>query len=156
MEVPKFPTPKNQNLIAWFEVFNQYEKYMDKDTILIGHSLGSAFILNLLEKKNKKVKSAYLISPYYKLIGNDYFDTISKTFMKKFKWELIKKNCNNFFVYHSDNDIYLPVSISEELTNKLNGELKIIKDGGHLNKKAGFTKFEVLLEDIKMFLEKDL
>ena len=154
--VPKFPTPKNQTLENWQKAFENYKKDLNENSILIGHSLGCAFILNLLEKENKKIKAAFLVAAYYKFIDNDYFDTISKTFMHDFRWELIKKNCENFFIYHSDNDMYQPVSMAHELTKNLNAKLKIIRNAGHFNQKSGYVEFEILLEDIKRLTAKDL
>jgi len=154
--VPAFPTPKNQTLGEWYKVFEEYKKYVNEYSILVGHSLGCAFILNLLEKSNVKIKAAFLVAAYCKLINNDYFDTISRSFMKDFEWKKIKNNCNNFFVYHSDNDMHLPTVMAEDLSKNLDGNLKIIKNGGHLNEKSGYTKFDILLNDIKSFIEKDL
>ena len=148
--VPKFPTPKNQNLESWLKVFNEYKKYLDKNSILIGHSLGCAFILSLLERLNIRIKAAFLVAGFIDFIGNDYFDTINRTFIKKkFDWEKIRKNCKYFFAYSSDNDHYMPLSMGEELAKKLNAKLKIIKNAGHFNEKSGYLKFEILLEDVK-------
>jgi len=51
--VPKFPTPKGQSLTSWLKAFKPYEKYIDKETIFVGHSLGPVFILRLLEKRKE-------------------------------------------------------------------------------------------------------
>src|SRR3989344_5672665 len=153
--VPKFPTPKNQNLESWLKVFNEYKKYLDKNSILIGHSLGCAFILSLLERLNIRIKAAFLAAGFIGFIGNEYFDTINKTFIEKnFDWEKIRKNCKCFFVYGSDNDHYIPLPMGEELAEKLNAKLKIIKNAGHFNEKSGYTKFEILLNDIKKIIAK--
>ena len=54
--VPKFPTPLDQSLESWLRVFSHYEDKINEETVLIGHSLGTAFILNYLEKTSKKIK----------------------------------------------------------------------------------------------------
>ena len=152
--IPKFPTPEKQTMKKWLKAFENYGKYLNEDSIVVGHSLGYAFILNLLE--NKKIRAAFLVAAYYKFIGNDYFDTISKTFMKSFDWEKIKGNCGKFFIYHSDNDMYQPLSMAHGLTDNLNARLKIIKNAGHFNEKSGYVKFEALLHDLKRLVAKDL
>ena len=102
--VPQFPTPNNQNLKNWNKVFLRYEKYVDEDTILIGHSLGALFIMNILE--NYKVKACYLVGGFLGLLGVKKFDIINKTITnRKFNFKKIKKNCKIFFVYNSDNDL---------------------------------------------------
>ena len=146
--VPKFPTPFNQSLESWLKVFSNYENNINEETVLIGRSLGAAFILNYLEKRNEKIKAAFLIAGYHKLLNNQFYE-LNKSFVyKEFDWEKIKENCGKFFVISSDNDEYIPLETSKELANLLHAELKIIHNGGHLNKKAGFEKFPQLLDAI--------
>ena len=60
--IPQFPTPENQTLEMWMEAFGNYEKELNSDTLLIGHSLGGAFLLRLLEKSIPRAKAAFFIS----------------------------------------------------------------------------------------------
>lgn len=144
--VPKFPTPIDQTRESWLRIISKYEKKMNNETVLIGHSLGAAFILDYIEQTNKKIKAAFLVAGYHKLINNE-FDELNKTFVgRKFDWNKIKQNCGKFFVIASDNDPYIPLEINKELARFVNAELKIIHNGGHLNKKAGFDMFPELLD----------
>lgn len=148
--VPEFPTPKNQSLENWLDVFKNYEQYLNKDTTVIGHSLGAAFILNILEKLNHPIKSAFLVSGFLGLLNNPEFDELNKTFtIKPFNWDKIKNNCTRFYVINSDNDPYVPIEKGEELAEKLNVRLDIIKNAGHINSESGYDKFKLLLEKIK-------
>ena len=47
--IPKFPTPAGQTLTNWTKVFKPYLSEIDEDSIFIGHSLGPAFIMSILE-----------------------------------------------------------------------------------------------------------
>ncbi len=70
--VPDFPTPENQSLDKWMKLFDDnYLSKVNEDTIFIGHSLGSAFILSVLEKINKKVKACYFVSGFIGLLNNE-------------------------------------------------------------------------------------
>jgi len=145
--VPKFPTPENQNLESWLRIFKDYEKCVDDDSILIGHSLGAAFILTILE--NHKAKAAFLVAGFTGLLGIS-FDNVNKTISdKKFNFQKIKENCRKFFIYSSDNDPYVPLDKGKELARNLESELKIVESAGHFNEKAGYKQFPLLLEDIK-------
>lgn len=151
--VPKFPTPLDQSLESWNRVFLNYEDKISEETVLIGHSLGAAFILNYLEKTGKKVKAVILVAGFHKLLGSKY-DEINKTFIgKDFDWGKIKSSCNNFFVFASDNDEYIPVEVGEELAKNLSAEFNIVRGGGHLNKKDGYDTFPLLLETIIIEVE---
>ena len=153
--VPKFSTPLNQSLENWMRAFSQYEDNINEETVLIGHSLGATFILNYLEKTNKKIKAAYLVAGFYKLIESQY-DELNKSFLdKEFDWEKIKNNCGKFFVFASDNDEYIPFEVSKELADKLGAEFNIVPNGGHLNKDAGYYEFQLLLECIIIDLEQE-
>ena len=146
--VPKFPTPLDQSLESWNRVFSNYESKINEETVLIGHSLGVAFILNYLEKTNKKIKAAILVAGFHKPLGIQY-DEINKTFVdKQFNWEKIKNSCGKFIIFASDNDEYIPLEIGQELSQSLNAEFNIVHDGGHLNKKVGYDNFPLLLETI--------
>ena len=151
--VPQFPTPENQSLDNWNKIFADYENEIDDDTIFVGHSLAPAYLLSVLERVNQPIKGAFFISGCLRLLGDTTFDSINKTFVdKEFDWLKIKQNCRQFFVYHSDNDPYVPEECANELAGKLGLEPKIIKNAGHFNKAAGYIKFEMLLDDIKSLL----
>jgi len=151
--VPKFPTPENQSLDNWMKTFDEsYLSKVDEDTIFIGHSLGPAFILSVLEKidLSKPIRACFFVSGFLGLLGNKEFDDVNKTFTdKKFDWNKIKKNCEKFYVFHSDNDPYVSLEKAKELAKKLNTKIILVKNAGHFNKSSGYIKFELLLEKIK-------
>ena len=98
--VPRFPTPQNQSLESWLKAFEKYRQHLGKDSVLVGHSLGPAFILNLLETTKKPVKACFFVAGFVGSLGNPKFDDLNSTFeAKELKWENIKKNCNRFFVF---------------------------------------------------------
>ncbi|MBU0760931.1 MAG: alpha/beta hydrolase [Nanoarchaeota archaeon] len=150
--VPEFPTPNNQSLDNWMKVFDDfYSSEVGEDSIFIGHSLGPAFILSILERLNIKVKACFFVSGFLGLLGNPEFDEVNKTFIaKEFDWERIRKNCENFYVYHSDNDPYVSLEKAKELAEKLGTEVIIVKNAGHFNESSGYLKFELLLKDIEI------
>jgi hypothetical protein len=114
----------------------------------VGHSLGPAFILHLLERH--KVKSAFFISGFVGKLNHPDFDLINDTFVNHhFDWQKIRSNCSTFQIYHSDNDPYVPLDRAEEIARFLEIKVKIIKNAGHFNKAAGYTTFPLLLEEIK-------
>jgi len=147
--IPEFSTPENQSLDKWtFEFSDGYGGLVDEDSILIGHSLGPAFILSLLEKLNipKPLKACFFVSGFLGLLNNEEFDKINKTFTtKEFDWKKIKQNCEKFHIIHSDNDPYVPLEKAKELAVKLDSEVKVIPQAGHFNESSGYTSFPELL-----------
>jgi len=152
--VPKFPTPEGQSLENWLKVFDDYRRYLDKDTIVVGHSLGPAFLLNVIEKLDTPIRAAFFVAGFVGLLGNSVFDEINKSFVDRaFDWKKIKQNCQKFYIFHSDNDPYVPLGKAEELARNLGTEVILVKNAGHFNEKAGYIKFDLLLEKIKSELK---
>lgn len=148
--VPKFPTPEGQSLKNWLKVIDEYK--IGKDDILVGHSIGAGFVLRLLEKY--KVKAAFLIAGFLGKLNNAEVDRINSSFFKDpFDWQKIRSNCKHIFIINSDDDPYVPVDQAEHLAEHLNVAAIIIKNAGHFNKVAGYLKFELLLKEIRAFLQ---
>ncbi|PIT87381.1 MAG: hypothetical protein COU31_03215 [Candidatus Magasanikbacteria bacterium CG10_big_fil_rev_8_21_14_0_10_40_10] len=144
--VPQFPTPENQTLDNWLAVLDKYKKYLTPDMVFIGHSLGVAFTLSVLEKY--PAKAAFLVAGF-DCPPKNQFDESMKTFTeKKFDWNKIKSNCQNFMVFHSDNDPYVKLETGQKLADDLGVKLTLVKNAGHFNSAAGYDKFELLLEKI--------
>ena len=151
--IPNFPTPENQSLESRLKVFEEYKKYFNQDTILIGHSLWSPFLLSILEILEQPVKACFLISGFTGLLGNSEFDELNKTFTtKEFNRAKIKEKCEKFVVINSDNDPYVPLEKGKILAKNLGTELTILHKAGHINKESGYTEFNFLLEKIKEIL----
>ena len=152
--IPQFPTPKNQTLGNWLQVLKNYERFYNKNTILVGHSLGGAFLLRVLEKYNVKIKAAFLIAAPIGILPIKNYEA-DKLFLGKtfgFDFGKIKNHCRKFFVFHSDNDPYVSLRNGEKLSKELNTKLIFIPNAGHFNTSAGYTKFEALFEKIKNIL----
>lgn len=149
--LPKFPTPENQSLESWLRVFLEYDRNLDEDSIVIGHSLGVAFLLNVLERmEEKQIKTAFFVAGFTGALNDPKFDMINKTFAdRRFDWKKIRKHCRKFFVFSSDNDPYVPPLKGKELAENLGAEMIVVKGAGHFNEKSGYTRFELLLEKIK-------
>lgn len=151
---PRFPTPENQSLESWMNVFEPYKQYLNQDTIMIGHSLGCPFILDLLEITDVKIKAAFLVAPFASLLGFEYGDNLNKTFVdKKFYWEKIRQNCDEFYVYYSDNDPYVTEQTAMDVLKNVQGIDCKVCNAGHFNKKAGYIEFEKLLKDIEAVIK---
>ncbi len=144
---PKFPTPEGHNLENWLSILKDYE--VDEDTILVGHSMACAFVLSVLEKLDKPVKACFFVAGWTGLL-NDPLDELNKTFVdRNFDWEKIKQNCKKFVLFSSDNDPYVSLDLGKKLASDVGGELTVVKGAGHFNAKAGYLKFDLLLDKIK-------
>lgn len=144
--IPQFPTPENQNLKRWTEVFEKYKYLINEDTIFIGHSIAPAFILSILENINVKIKGSILVAGFVELLNNEMFDKINKTFVEKeFNWEAIRNNCEQFYVLQSKDDPYVDFLKGVNLANQLKTFPIPYENAGHFNSESGFTTFKDIL-----------
>ncbi len=150
--VPRFPHPKNHTLADWLNVLKKYEKYMNEETILVGHSLGGLFLLRVLERLEKPVAAAFLVAAPIGLKTIKYYVSDEKFSGFEFDWANIKNKAKHFTVYHSDDDPYVSKRNGEGLAKHLGVDLTFIPNAGHFNTESGYTKFDQLLEDIKKIL----
>ena len=148
--VPKFPTPENQSLESWLKILNNSKQFFTEDTILVGHSLGGAFLLRVIERSNVNFKAAFIVAAPIGISPIKNYES-DRLFLGNFEfdWKKIKSHCRKFFVFYSDNDSYVSLGNGEKLAKHLNAGLTFIPNSGHFNKSAGYTKFDLLLEKIK-------
>ncbi|MBN3037199.1 MAG: serine hydrolase family protein [Candidatus Diapherotrites archaeon] len=148
--VPAFPTPEGQSLKNWMRVLEDYEEYFSADSILIGHSIGPALLLRKLESLHHSVKACFFVSGFLGVLDVTSVDAINASFFESsFNWEVIRRNAGRVFVYHSDNDPYVPMDKAREFAGFLGADVSVVLGAGHFNAAAGYTKFSRLLEDIK-------
>lgn len=152
--VPQFPTPPivPAKITEWFDVLKEYEKYINKDMILIGHSLGGVFALRVLEKLEHPVKAVFLTGTPIGVKPILNYDRDSSFSGFDFDWRNIKTKAKHFDVFHSDNDPFVSLKNGEQLAKELGIELTFIPNAGHFNKKAGYLIFPELLEKIETIL----
>lgn len=52
---PEFPSKENINYNLWCNELDKYKEYFNKDSIVIGHSIGNSFILRYVYTNNIKI-----------------------------------------------------------------------------------------------------
>ncbi|MCA9804714.1 MAG: serine hydrolase family protein [Cyanobacteria bacterium HKST-UBA02] len=155
--LPRFPTPEDQSLPIWKAVLAGEVKKIDSSCILIGHSIGAGFVLNILEDlAGEPVRASCLIAGFLGDLGLPDFDAINSSFVNRdFDWTRIRANAGDVLVMSGDNDPYVPLDRGMELAGRLSVPLDIVPGGGHLNAESGFTSFPLLVDKLRPFLGGD-
>lgn len=147
---PSFPTPDGQSLTAWKKVFQDQVGDLQPNMILIGHSLGAGFVLNLLEESSVPVLATISVCGFVGNLGLPEYDQLNKTFVDhEFNWRQIRNNMGKTTLFCSDNDPYVPITKSQELSSKLQIPLTVITGAKHINSEAGYFEFPAILEEIQ-------
>lgn len=144
--LPQFPIGENQTLKNWLDSLKPLRNKLT-DSILIGHSLGAPFILNILNQWDVKAKAAFLVSGFTGHLEVEGEINIEDFAEREFDWEKIKRNCDSFYVIHSDNDPDVPLEKAKELAGNLGVSVILIKAGRHFDTQS-FKRFDLLLEKI--------
>ncbi len=104
---------------------------INEETILIGHSSGCPLMLSILEQTPKVIKKAILVAGYTKPLKIDPANT--KSIKEDFKWETIKKHCNEFVILNSDNDPWgADDNQGRYIQEKIGGKFILMKGQGHM------------------------
>lgn len=146
------PKPDNPNCAEWIKEISRH--ISDEDEIyLVGHSLGSPAILRYLESSEaKNIAGAVLVSGPSEKNDNRKIDSFMEG---DFDFEKIKSKCKCFTLIHGDNDPFVPLENAKFLSEKLDCELIIVKNGGHLNCSSGWLQLPQCLDALnKMFNSK--
>jgi predicted alpha/beta hydrolase family esterase len=151
--VPRFPTPEGQSLESWLRVFEADVGQLEKNFILVGHSLGAAFALRLLEQAKATIAGTFLVSGFLGDLGLPDFDRVNADFVRKeVDWKRAKAHSASFHVYSGDNDPYVPLDRGKQLAKHLGVNLVIMKNAGHINADSGFQSFPTLFHDLSIIL----
>lgn len=150
VKVPEFPTPEGQELENWLEVIDEMHMEIDSETVLIGHSVGATFCLDLLDIRDVEVAGTFLVSCFTGKLGlGEDFDPLNESFAERdFDWERIRENAGQVEMFHGKNDPYVPLDNALNISEKLKAPIHVYPEGKHLNQDSGFNEFPLLLERV--------
>lgn len=148
---PRLPTPEGQSLSAWLDAYDLAVKSLPfAPTVLVGHSLGAAFALRLIERAVEPAAGLFLAAGFVGALGLSNYDTINHSFFAApFDWPAIRERRGRVFrCWAGENDPYVPLSRSQDIATCLEAPLEILSGGGHLNSETGFTTFPQMRDAI--------
>jgi len=147
---PRFPPPEGQDLESWRAAFAEFWPLFDDPServVAVAHSIGPAFVLDLLERVEHPLLACFFVAPFHRPLGNA-FDQPNASFLREYAWERIMDAADHIRVFASENDPYVPLGHSEEFAELVGASIKVFENAGHFNTAAGFTTFPALLDEI--------
>ncbi len=143
---PELPMADKPTLKNWLP-FVLRNGFFNENTILIGHSLGSALALSVLESIDVKINKAIFVAGFATVRKN--MKPSDETMLKdSYDWERIKANAEEFIFINSDNDAW---GCDEEqgryLQKHLGGTFILQKGEGHFGSEQynqPYKRFELL------------
>ncbi|MEM4247276.1 MAG: alpha/beta hydrolase [Candidatus Woesearchaeota archaeon] len=151
VEVPAMPDTNIPRIDAWVSHLARVVGKPDKDTFLVGHSIGCQTIMRYLEKANGKVGGVLFVGGWFTLkklgteeqaVANPWLETPINT-------DKVKSAANRIIAIFCDDDEWVPVENAEMFRNRLNAEIIIETGKGHFTGDDGVTELPEALEAIE-------
>jgi len=146
--LPQFPIEEGeQTLENWLKTIEPMREHLS-DSIMIGHSLGVPFILDVLNEWDTKIQAAFFVGGFGEKHEAEGEPDMDEFAARDFDWNKIKNNCKHFYVIHSDNDPYVPLEKAQRLAKNLDTNVTLVSGAGHFQSQGGYSTFDLLLEEI--------
>ncbi len=129
--MPRMPNALNADFLAWSIWFEKIVPYLRDGVVLVGHSLGSGFLLRYLSSN----KLPITVSQLHLVAG--VIDDLDCPGVGEFgvditKWSGFVSSIHEVHVWHSSDDAYVPLHHAERLTAKYpNAITHYFTDRGH-------------------------
>ncbi|HTK04835.1 MAG TPA: alpha/beta fold hydrolase [Candidatus Eisenbacteria bacterium] len=146
--IPALPDPFRPNYKKWMDAVAPLAKTWTPDTLLVAHSLGTAFSIRLLETKVAvRLRAVVLVSPLFASTIN--VKPLVKFFARPIDWMAVRDHAREFTVIHAQDDPLVPFDHSLRYAEALGAKAVVRQTGGHFTQK----KFPLLMRTIKPYLE---
>ncbi len=147
VQVPEMPETDFPKLKKWFPTLRQAVGKPDKDTYLVGHSVGCITILRYLESlgEGEQVGGAVFVAGFTDDLN---FEELKNFFETPIDFGKARSHCPKFLAIHSDNDPFVALKYGDILKEKLGAELIIKHDMGHFSGSVDDEKSCTKLPDV--------
>ena len=151
--VPEMPNSEKPEIETWIFKLKEIVEVPDKDTILVGYSIGCQTILRYLEKLHpiSRVGGVVFIAPFLTLsnLESDEEWRVAEPWLNTPIRETdVIKHIPKITAIFSDNDPYVPSENIEVLKKKFNAEVVVEHEKGHFRTGDGVEKLESALSAI--------
>ncbi|MEI7632208.1 MAG: alpha/beta hydrolase [bacterium] len=150
--VPAMPNTNAPKLEEWLHHLKQTVGTPNKETYLIGHSLGCPTILRYLESLDdgQTIGGAILVAGFAEPLP--HLPELDSFTVRSWNDEKVKRGTSKLAIINSDNDEAVPYFNGERVRDRFNAELLTVHNMGHINEKAGIKEVPFVLGKIKSMI----
>lgn len=141
---PIMPNVNNASYKEWKIWFEKIFSHLQDNVVLIGHSLGGAFLARYLSENKfpKNILATYLVASSY----HDIQHYSENSFVPPESLQLLEKQGGEITIYHSENDTRVSFEHLSKLVKALpNAHAVTFKNRGHLTQE----EFPELIQSIR-------
>lgn len=149
--VPAMPDTSNPKMKTWVSYLDKLVGLPDRQTYLIGHSLGAIAILRYLETltDGQIIGGALFVAGFGKDLDYEGYKGVLKNFFSTpINWRRIRGYCNQFISIHSDDDRWVSLKNSDLFREKLGAKTIIAHHMKHFSGVDGINELPIVLEEL--------
>lgn len=157
---PVFETSEKSSYANFKNVMlSKYKKYIDKDTIIVAHSISANYLIKYVYEFSLSLKALISVGGAIELSSmeikeNNYNTEIKKNSLPNLKEiDYAKTHIKKILLYYSDNDHHSTQEMFENFIKTLNAEPVFCEGYGHFTKKHNVTDLpgiEDILKKLKI------
>ncbi len=142
--MPALPNPEEPDRDAWTKALLAEVGHLSDQDIIVGHSLGGASALRLLESAEARTTphACVLMSTPW-MIKDDRFRSF---FLTELDHDVLMWRASKFMVVHAKDDVVIPVAHAERYAEVFHAELVTPDTGGHFEGAQNQALLEAILK----------
>lgn len=151
----RLPHPEHPTIHDWVSTVEKEVGVPDKETFLVGHSIGCQTILRYLARIDTKIGGIVLVAGYITdlILETEEEKMITKEWMKTpLDFDKVKKNVKHIVALFSDDDPFVPLTNATIMREKLGAKIIIEKNQGHFDDLAKKSELPAVVEEIKKMI----
>lgn len=151
--MPIFPIREEITIEGYFDVFDRYRQFINKETIVVAHSIGNAMFIKYLSKNELQVSTFISLAGFSDPFYNQGKDILNEKVALVKLSDNEKKNTQKFinkrYSIYSNDDHIVPYKILKNFSKDINSLPIEIKNIGHMGKKSGLEELPQVINIIK-------
>jgi len=154
VQVPAMPNTAEPKIETWVPFLQELVGTSDKDTYLVGHSIGCQTILRYLDglKDDEKIGGTVLVAGWIYKLGSLYSEEevkIAKPWLETpINLDNIKNHTESIVAVFSDDDEFVPLDNTNLFKEKLGAKTILEHGKGHFSQETGIKELPVVLEEL--------
>ena len=150
VDVPEMPDTNIPKIDAWVKKLEETIGKPDKDTFLVGHSIGCQAIMRYLEKANAKVGGILFVAGWFTLkgLGKEEQIVVKPWLETQINTDQVRNSAGKTIAIFCDNDPYVPITNAETFKKRLGCETITVTGKGHFTAEDGVTELPEALEAV--------
>lgn len=162
VDMPQMPHANKPIIEEWIGRLSDLIGIPDKNTYLIGRSVGSQAIIRYLSSLDgdATVGGALLVAPFTNIcagsLDSNGEEALGPWITTPSDWEEARRHCSRFIAIVSTNDPYIEIDNSKVFEERLGARIRAVKNAGHFRDIDGYREFHIAFDEVIGMVKEDL